>query len=130
MNISDASWSGNRVAGGTGVTNVASYSSSPTCNREPAELPRRRQDIPAFVRTGAHSKVGEAQLAFDRDRSFLDLLREVFAALVARDLPEAEVKLTRRGCVANPQLSLRLRPKDSNEEEHEGDCNSQCREDS
>jgi hypothetical protein len=63
-------------------------------------------------------------------RYFLDPLREVLAALVARDLPEGEVKWTRRGCVANPQLSLRLSPKESNEEEHEGDRNSQCRKDS
>jgi hypothetical protein len=49
---------------------------------------------------------------------------------VAGDLPEAEVKSARRGCVANPQLSLRLRPKENNEEKHEGDRNSQCRKDS
>jgi ribosome-associated heat shock protein Hsp15 len=40
MNVSDASWSGNRVAGRTGVANIAGYSSSPTCNHVPAELPR------------------------------------------------------------------------------------------
>jgi len=48
---------------------------------------------------------------------------------VAGDLPEAEVKSARRGCVANPQLSLRLSLKKSNEEKHEGERTSQRRKD-
>jgi hypothetical protein len=48
---------------------------------------------------------------------------------VAGDLPEAEVKSLPRGRVANPQRSLRLSPKASNEEKREGDRTSQRRKD-
>src|SRR4029453_882470 len=94
---------------------------------------RRQQEvgIPAHVRTVADSKGGEAQLALDREeeRSFDDLLGDVLAALVARDLPQAEVKSVPRCCVANPQRSLRLSPKASNEEEPKGDRACQRRKD-
>jgi hypothetical protein len=48
---------------------------------------------------------------------------------MAGDLPEAEVKSARRGCVANPQLSLRLSLKENNEEKHEGERTSHRRQD-